>query len=485
MTARAHLKEAAARPPRARLLVGGAWREGARWFDVVDPYRGRVVSSAAEASPADVADAVAAAASRKAEAAAAPGYRRRELLRRVAAIVGDREEEIAETVTRETGKAIKDTRVEAQRGRQVIELSAEEAVRIEGEHVPLEATELGAGKLAFLLRVPVGVVGAIVPFNAPFNLSCHKVGPAVAAGNAVVLKSAPEGPGASHLLAEAFVEAGAPPGLVNVIHGGAEAGKALVEDAGVDFITFTGSTSAGRAIKAAAGMRRVALELGGLGPNIVHADADLERAAPLCAQHGTRLAGQSCVSVQNLFVHERALARFLDLLLAAVARLAVGDPMDPKTDVGPVINEAAARRIESWVGEAVAGGARLLAGGSRKGTLVEPTVLADVRPEMKVVREEVFGPVICVRPYADLGEPIRWINGTGYGLNCGVFTESTRIALRAVREIACGGVIVNGSSSFRPDQIAYGGVGLSGTGREGPRYAVRDMTEQRLVVFNH
>lgn len=484
MSSRARLKEAASRLPTARLLVGGAWRDGGGWFDVVDPYRDGVVARAAEASAGDVADAVAAAVACRAEAAAQPGYRRAELLRRVAALLAERDEEIAETVTRETGKAIRDTRIEAKRGRQVLELAAEEAVRIEGEHVPMDATETGAGKLAFLLRVPVGVVGAIVPFNAPFNLSCHKVGPAVAAGNAVVLKSAPEAPGAPHILAEAFVAAGAPAGLVNVIHGGAEVGKALVGDPRVDFITFTGSTPAGRAIKAAAGMRRVALELGGLGPNIVHADADLATAAPLCALHGTRLAGQSCVSVQNLFVHESVLPRFRDLVQAQMSKLVVGDPMDAKTDLGPVINEAAARRIQSWVEEAVAGGARLLLGGRRRGTLVEPTLLADVRPEMKVVCQEIFGPVICLRPYDDLSSVIRWINGTGLGLNCGVFTESTATALRAMREIACGGIIVNGTSSFRPDQMAYGGVGASGVGREGPRYAIRDMTEQRLVVFN-
>lgn len=467
----------------ARCLIGGEWAGEGAAFDVVDPYSGKAVTRGIAASERDVDRAMIAAVGAR-SAAAAPGYRRAELLRKVQALVLERSETIAAAITRETGKPIKDTRVELRRSLETLGLCAEEAIRIEGRQVPLDGSELGAGKLAVILRFPVGVVAAIVPFNAPFNMACHKVGPAIAAGNAIVLKAPPEAPTCIDLLAEAFVDAGAAPGALNVLHGGADVGEAIVRDPRVDFITFTGSTRAGLAVKAAAGLRRATLELGGLGPNIVHADADAEKVAAICAVNGTRLAGQSCVSVQNLFVHRTLLDRFVPALVEAVRGLKPGNPMDAATDVGPMINRAAAERVASWVDEACASGARLLVGGHRRAAFYEPTVLIDVAPPMKVVCQEIFGPVIVVRPYADLAEPIEWINGSGFGLNCGLFTDSTRIALRAVREIRCGAVIVNATSTFRPDQMPYGGVGLSGSGREGPARAVQDMTEERLLVFN-
>lgn len=466
-----------------RCLIGGTWRDSAERLDVVDPYSGSVVARAPVATAQDVADAVGAASAAR-PAAAAPGYQRADLLRRVQALIREREEEIASSITRETGKAIKDTRTEVRRSRETIGFCADEAIRIEGQHVPLDGSELGAGKLAVMLRFPVGVVGAIVPFNAPFNMACHKVGPAIAAGNAVVFKAPPEAPSCIQMLARAFLDAGLAPSVLNVLHGGAAVGEAIVRDPRVGFVSFTGSTRAGIAVKAAAGLRRVTLELGGLGPNIVHADADVASAAPLCALNGMRLAGQSCVSVQNLFVHRSILEAFMGPFLAALKALVLGDPMDPATDVGPMINVAAARRVESWVDEARAAGAKVLCGGRRRDAFYEPTAIADVTPDMKVVCQEIFGPVIVVRPYSQLEDVIRWINDTGFGLNCGLFTESTRTAMRAVREIRCGGIIVNATSTFRPDQTPYGGIGQSGNGREGPARAVRDMTDERLVILN-
>jgi acyl-CoA reductase-like NAD-dependent aldehyde dehydrogenase len=429
-------------------------------------------------------EAVAAAVGAKAAVAALPGYERAAILRRVQAAIVARNDEIAMAITRETGKVLRDTREEVRRAGETIGLCAEEAIRIQGEHVALEGSPAGAGKTAMMLRFPVGVVAAIVPFNAPFNLTCHKLGPAIAAGNAVVIKSPPEAPSCVQLAVQLFLDAGVPAGSVNLVHGRVRTGEALVRNPGVNFITFTGSTRAGAAVKQAAGMRRVLLELGGLGPNIVHADADVERAATMTANHGVRLAGQSCISVQNLFVHRSVLAPFLQVHVDTIRRLVVGDPMDPKTDVGPLVDQKSALRIESWLREATAAGARILCGGHRRGAYIEPTVITDVDPSMKVVCQEIFGPVIVIRPYDDIGEPIAWINQSGFGLNCGVFTRSLDVAFRAIRQIECGGVIINGSSTFRPDQVPYGGIKNSGLGREGPRYSIMEMTDQKLVVFS-
>ncbi len=470
-------------PFRIPMLIGGAWRAAERHDDVRSPWSGEVVARQPHSTAADVDAALAAAVTAKTVMAAMPGHARAALLRRVASLLVERADRIAEVMSRETGKAIKDARAEVIRSQDTITLSAEEAIRIEGEHVPLDGSEMGAGKIAVLLRFPVGVVAAITPFNAPFNLAAHKIGPALAAGNAVVLKAPPQAPGTVHLLAELCVDAGVPAGALNVLYG-PEAGPLLVRDPRVDFITFTGSSRVGAEIKAASGLCRVALELGGAGQTIVHRDADLDVAAPLCARNAMRLAGQSCISVQTVHVHEDVYADVVARVAAGVRSLVVGDPADPATDVGTVIDEAAARRIVSWVDEAVAAGARCLVGGTRVGARVAPTVLADVAPGMKVVDDEVFGPVVGLMPYRDFDDVCRRVSASPFGLQCGVFTHSIELALKAVRSIRTGGVIVNGTSTWRTDQLAYGGVKASGIGREGPRYAIRDMTEERLMLFN-
>jgi len=401
----------------------------------------------------------------------------------VAGLLKQRADAIAEVITRETGKALKDTRAEIARSLETITLSAEEAVRIEGEHVPLDATAMGAGKIAMMLRFPVGVVAGITPFNAPFNLAAHKVAPALAAGNVIVLKPPPQAPLSVHKLVELFVDAGTPAGFLNVVYGN-EVGPLLVRDPRVDFITFTGSTKVGKEIKEASGLRRVALELGGTGQTIIHADGDIEAAAPLCARNAVRLAGQSCISVQNVYAHVSVYDRFVERLKAEIGKMKLGDPLDPETDVGTLIDEAAAKRVESWVTEAVGEGARLLTGGKRKGAQVEPTLLVDVKPAMKVVCNEIFGPVLSVQPYEDLEKVIAIVSDSPFGLQCGIFTGSVQTALHAARNLRTGGVIINGTSTWRTDQLPYGGVKDSGIGREGPRYAIRDMTEERLVVFN-
>jgi len=386
-------------------------------------------------------------------------------------------------MARETGKAIKDAKAEIVRSQDTLTLSAEEAVRIEGEHVPLDASAMGAGKICFMLRFPVGVVAGITPFNAPFNLACHKIAPAIAAGDTIVLKAPPQSPGVIHALTEIFVDAGTPAGVLNVLYGEV-VGPALVRDARVDFISFTGSSRVGAEIKAASGLRRVALELGGNGATIVHADANIAEAAPICARNAMRLAGQSCISVQTVYVHRSLYDRFVELVVAEVKKFKLGDPLDLATDVGTLIDERAAQRVETWIKEAAAGGARVLTGGKRQGAAIEPTVIADANPSMKVVCNEVFGPVVSLLPYDDIDAVFNTVSEGRFGLQTGVFTKSMDIAMRAVRNLRTGGVILNGSSTWRTDQLAYGGVKDSGIGREGPRYSIRDMTEERVVVFN-
>lgn len=471
-------------PVTARNLVGGQWRDAGASIEVRDPYRHTVVGRAPSSTAQDVAEAVAAAAGARSRSAALPGYERAALLRRVATLIERDVASLATLMARETGKAVKDAESEIRRSLETFALAAEEAIRIEGRHVPLDGSAMGAGKLAMLLRFPVGVVAGITPFNAPFNLAAHKIAPSLAAGNALVLKPPPQSPLIVHRLVELVVEAGAPEGMVNVVHGGAEVGEALVANPRVDFITFTGSSRAGAAIKAASGLRRVALELGGNGATIVHEDADLAPAATACARNSMRLAGQSCISVQSVYVHASRQDAFLEGVADEVRRMKLGDPLDPATDVGTLIDEAAARRVETWVQEAAEAGARIVTGGRRHGAAFEPTVLTDVRPEMRVVCNEVFGPVVNVIPYDRLEDAFDAINASPYGLQAGIFTKSNEVSFAAIRALRVGGVIVNGTSTWRTDQLAYGGVKASGIGREGPRYAIEDMTEQRLVVFN-
>jgi acyl-CoA reductase-like NAD-dependent aldehyde dehydrogenase len=464
--------------------IGGKRVQGSSPFESMDPYRGAVVARAPSGSAAEVDLAVQTARKAAKDAAAMPAYRRAEILRKLSVLLLERADAIGETMARETGKAIKDARGEVRRSFDTITLSAEEAIRIEGSHIPLDGSEMGAGKMAFMMRFPVGVVAAITPYNAPFNLACHKLAPAFAAGNAVVLKPPQQCPLVLDHLAQLFYDAGLPENILSVVHGGAETGRALVRHPDIDFVTFTGSSRVGAEIKAQSGLKRVALELGGNGPTVICADADIAKAAPLCARNAVRLAGQSCISVQNIYVDARIFEPFTAAVAREMALMKLGDPLDEATDVGTMIDDSAASRVESWVREAEALGARALVGGKRDGAAFEPTLLTNVKREMKVVCDEVFGPVANIIPFTAIEEAIEAVNASPYGLQCGVMTDSTATALRLFREIRTGGLIVNGTSTWRTDQLAYGGVKDSGIGREGPRYAIRDMTEERLILFN-
>jgi acyl-CoA reductase-like NAD-dependent aldehyde dehydrogenase len=465
-----------------RLLIDGEWVETGDWLDVRAPYDGSLVGRVAKGGALEARRAVDAAA--QAMQSPLPAHERAEILDRAARIVADRTEEIARTICSEAGKPMKAARVEASRALSTFTMAAVEARKLAGEVVPMDTSPAGAGKVAMTLRVPIGVVGAISPFNFPFNLVAHKVAPALAAGCAVVLKPASQTPLSALLLAEIETEAGLPAGWLNVVCGPAsEIGDVLVEDERVGLITFTGSSGVGWKLRERAPRKRVNLELGNATPVIVAADADLDDAAGRLAANAFSFAGQSCISVQRVYVERPAFAGFLERFLPLVEALVVGDPAEDDTDVGPLISSDERARVLAWIDEARTLGARVLAGGELDGELLRPTVVADAPADAKVSCEEVFGPVCTVTPFDTLDEAIALANGTRYGLQAGIFTGDVKVALRAARELEFGGVTVNEAPTFRADQMPYGGVKDSGNTREGPAYAVREMTEERLVVL--
>jgi acyl-CoA reductase-like NAD-dependent aldehyde dehydrogenase len=466
-----------------KLLIAGEWIETGEWQEVRSPYSREVVARVAKAGAEETRRAIDAA-----EAAMRdplPAHKRAEILVRVAGALGRRHDEVARLISDEAGKPMKAARIEAARAMSTYTFSAVEARKLAGDVVPMDASQSGEGKFGFTLRTPIGIVGAISPFNFPLNLVAHKIAPALAAGCAVVLKPASQTPLSALLLAELEAEAGLPPGWLNVLVGPAsEIGDVLVEDERVKVLTFTGSSGVGWKLRERAPRKKVNLELGNSTPVIVEADADLDAAAGATAQHGYSFAGQSCISIQRVYVQRTAYDRYLELLIPKVEQLVVGDPGEEETDVGPVIDEDARDRILEWIDEARGAGAEILTGGELDGELIRPTVIARPTPDLKVSCEEVFGPVVTVNPYDTLDEAIELANGTRYGLQAGIYTASLETAFRAAQELEFGGVTVNEAPTFRADQMPYGGVKDSGNTREGPADAVREFTEQRVVVLD-
>jgi acyl-CoA reductase-like NAD-dependent aldehyde dehydrogenase len=471
----------AATATERKLLIGGEWVATGDWLDVASPYSGETVARVAKAGTAEARRALDAAEAAMREPL--PAHRRAEILVKVAGYLGRRHDEVARTISDEAGKPLKAARVEAARAMSTYTFAAVEARKLAGEMVPMDASQAGEGKLAFTLRRPIGIVGAISPFNFPLNLVAHKLAPALAAGCAVVLKPASQTPLSALLLAELETEAGLPPGWVNVLVGPAsEIGDVLIEDERVKALTFTGSGTVGWGLAERAPKKRVNLELGNATPVVIAADADVEEAARAMAANAFSFAGQSCISVQRIYVEGDAYDRFVEAFVPKVEALNVGDPSDEETDVGPVIDEDAKERILAWIEQARGSGARILTGGDTEGDLIRPTVIADASPDLKVSCEEVFGPVCTVNRVGSVDEAIELANGTRYGLQAGIFTASLDTALRAAQELEFGGVVVNEAPTFRADQMPYGGVKDSGNTREGPKYAVRELTEERLVV---
>jgi acyl-CoA reductase-like NAD-dependent aldehyde dehydrogenase len=468
-----------------KLLAAGEWVETGEWAEVASPYDGSLVGRVAQGDAALVNKAIEAA-HEAFETADFPQYERAAVLDRAAELVRDRESDLAQTIAAEAGKPIKTATVEAQRCVDTLTFSATEARKLTGGTVPMEASPAGKGKLGVMLRVPYGVVGAISPFNFPLNLVAHKLGPAIAAGNSIVLKPAGQTPISALKLAEILDEAGLPEGWLSVIPGpGSEVGNAIVESELTKAITFTGSAPVGWGIRSKVPHKKVNLELGSNAPLIVNEDGDWEAAADKAQIHAFSHAGQSCISIQRILVHEAVAEGFKNRLGERVAGLKVGDPTDPETDVGPLITPDDRDRVKEWVDEAVASGAELLAGGELvdEGRCLAPTLLAHPAKESKVWCEEIFGPVATIDTFTDFDEALAMANDSKFGLQAGVFTRDIAKGLKAAEALEFGGVLINEVPTFRADQMPYGGVKDSGNTREGPAFAVYELTEERFVTL--
>jgi acyl-CoA reductase-like NAD-dependent aldehyde dehydrogenase len=464
-------------------FIDGVWLdlEGAT-LDVVNPYDG-VVLAACPLGGAPLVDRAVAAAKR-AMTSPIPAHERAALCDRVAALIRDDLEGFAREICAESGKPIKTARTEAERAVSTWAFAAATARTMTGETVPMDASAAGTGKLAFTIREPRGVLAAITPFNFPLNLVSHKLAPAIAAGCATVLKPAEKTPLSAVRLVRAMVQAGVPAGWINLVHGtGDDVGIPLATHPDVAVVSFTGSTRVGHLLEHSAAGKRVLLELGANAPLIVAGDADIARAVAKVKASAFMHAGQSCISVQRIFVQSQVYQDFLDQLVPAVESLVVGDPADEATDVGPVIRESERDRIVDWVEEARSSGAEVLTGGKPDGVLLAPTVVAGGSHDVKLCTDEAFGPVVIVQPFETIDDAIARANASAYGLNAAIFTASLEAALRAARGLRAGTVLVNETPTFRADQMPYGGVGESGNTREGPAYAARELTVDKLVII--
>jgi acyl-CoA reductase-like NAD-dependent aldehyde dehydrogenase len=468
-----------------RMYVAGQWIDTAKHIDVLNPYDGTVVDTVPCAESGDIEKTLEGATRGARTMAALSGYDRYRILMAAAGLLEARSEEFATTITLEEGKSLAESRLEVSRAAQTLTLSGEEAKRLHGETIPFDGAPGGSDKFGFTLRVPCGVVVAISPFNFPLNLVCHKVGPALAAGNAVILKPATDTPLSALKLTEILLEAGLPAeGIACLTGSGAAIGDVLCGDRRVRKITFTGSRDVGEQICRMAGIKKVTMELGSNAPVIIMPDADLEKVATAVVATGYTNAGQVCISTQRVLTSEKVYGDFLDALKPKVEALVTGNPMETRTKVGPMIRERDAIRVGEWVREAVASGAKVVAGGERYGAIYAPTVVADVKPDMRLFCDELFGPAVAVTRFDTIDEAIALANDTIYGLAAGIFTENIEWAMRFAREVEAGNLMINWGPQWRADLMPYGGLKESGFGKEGPRYAVEEMTELKLVCFH-
>ena len=468
-----------------KMYIGGKWLDKPETIPVLNPFDQSVIDTVPRGTSADVEAAITSAVRGAVVMAKMPAYERYSILRRAADLMAERLEDLGQTITKEEGKVIAEGRGEVGRAIQTITLSAEEAKRLHGETVPLDAAPGNVNQFGFTIRVPVGVVAAIAPFNFPLNLVCHKVGPALAAGNAVVLKPAGDTPLSALKLTEILLEAGLPEEAIQCVTGpGGEIGDTLTGDPRVRKITFTGSMEVGERICRNAGIKKVTMELGSNSPLIVMSDADIEKVAAATVASGFANAGQVCISTQRVFADRSIYADFLDALVAPTEAFTLGNPMDESIRMGPMIRESDAIRVGQWIAEAVDGGARIIVGGDHEGTLHAPTVVADTRPDMRISREELFGPAVAVSAFNDIDEAIAMANDSRFGLSAGIFTQNLDWAMRFAREVHSGNLHINSSPQWRADLMPYGGLKDSGMGKEGPAYAVQEMTELKMVVFH-
>ena len=466
-------------------LINGEWLQSEDTFIVENKYTHEVYAKVAKSSQKVIENAITNAYEtfKEVKLSATDRY---DILMRATQIFEERKEEIVRVICSEAGKTITDARAEVERGIQTFIASAEEAKRLSGQGLPIQGQPGNEAKMAFSIRVPVGVICAITPFNFPFNLTAHKIGPAIAAGNTVVLKPAEKTPVSAIKMAEVLLEAGLPKGFLNVVNGfGHETGPVLLKDERIAMYTFTGSPSVGRVIKRESGIRKVTLELGNNSPNIIHHDvADLQRAVDLCVSRGYSNSGQACISVQRVYVHRAIYEEVLEQAKVIAESFIVGNPEEETTNIGPMISIEEAERAEKWVQEAVNAGAIIVTGGTREDALFKPTILTNVKEDMKVMCEEVFAPIISIGTYEDLDELFASVNASKFGLQAGIFTSNLHLAMRAAQELEFGGVNINDVSTFRADILPYGGVKDSGVGKEGPRYAVEEMTEEKVITMH-
>ncbi|HLA80479.1 MAG TPA: aldehyde dehydrogenase family protein [Thermoleophilia bacterium] len=467
------------------MYIDGEWVSSPKVTEIRNPYSGEVVDTVPEATEEQVDQAVGAALQGASAMGRLTAYERSRVLLRAADLIEERVDKFARTITAEEGKPLVESRGEAARVPDLLRLSAHEGAQLRGETLPLDAEAGGRGKFGFTVRIPCGVVAAITPFNYPFLLVAHKVGPALAAGNAVVLKPASATPLTALAFTEVLIEAGLPAQGIQCLTGpGGTVGPTLVSDRRVRKVSFTGSRDVGAHIAQLAGAKRLTLELGANCPLVVMPDADLEAAATATARGGYVNAGQVCISIQRVIVDRRVYADFLDALVPAVEQIRVGDPFEEGTRLSAMVSEGEAARVFSWIEEAVSGGARLLTGGDRVGAVLSPAVVAEAGPRMRISRDELFGPAVAVTAATTLDEAIAMANDSEYGLGAGIFTRDLQAALRFAFQTGTGMVMINESPLWRADLMPYGGLKGSGIGREGPRYAIEEMTEIRTIVFH-
>lgn len=465
-------------------LVGGEWRSTKESYELKNPYDQKVIALVSRPGRAEAAEAVEKAHRAFATTRVLPTWKRAEVLKAISEGIQARHEELSRTIALEAGKPIKQARGEVGRAANTFWVAMEEAKRISGELMSLDWIEGHEDRLGLVRRFPVGPMLGISPFNFPLNLVAHKVAPAIAVGAPIIIKPASQTPLSSLKLGEIVLEAGWPPEALSVLPCSGAVAEGMLQDERVKKLTFTGSPEVGWHLKGLVPKKRVTLELGGNAGVVVHSDTDLAFAAKRCRLGSFAYAGQICISVQRMFIHEPVYGEFMERFIEEVGQTVVGDPLEEKTEVGPIIDLQSAARIEEWVAEAVGGGAKVLTGGKRKGTLMEPTVLEGVKPEMRVSCMEVFGPVVTVQPYGEFEEALQAVNESVYGLQAGVFTADLKAVHRAFEVLEVGGVIINDIPTYRVDHMPYGGVKESGFGREGLKYAIEEMTEMRLMVLN-
>ncbi|MBU8907344.1 aldehyde dehydrogenase family protein [Desertibacillus haloalkaliphilus] len=467
-----------------KMLIGGEWIGRENKIEVRNPQDNRLIDTVPAASKEDMLYTIESARQGAEISANLATHERMRILNKAASLILDRSESFARTIALEGSKTIREARKEVKRCAETLKLSAEEARRIHGETIPFDQTAGNEQRVGYYYRFPVGVVAAITPFNDPLNLVAHKVGPAIASGNAIIVKPATLTPLSAIELAKVFVEAGLPKKVLSVITGkGSEIGDTLIESKDVRMISFTGGLETGEDIAKKAGIKKIAMELGSNSPTIILNDANLEQAVDATVSGAFSAAGQNCIGVQRVYIEEGIYDHFIGQFVERTKQYKVGDKLSENTDVGPMIAEKEAIRVEQWVEEAVRYGANIVAGGKRDGAFYEPTVLTNVPEECRLAREEIFGPVVLLYPVRSLNEAIERSNQVNYGLQAGIFTTAIDQAFAAIQQLGVGGIMINDSSDFRIDAMPFGGIKGSGLGREGVKYSIEEMTEPKVVCF--